>query len=192
VTVKNVGAVAGQEVAQLYVHERAPAHPGPVNELRGFDKLMLAPGEEKTLSFQLGRRDFAHYDAQAQAWAVSAGSFDIRVGGSSRDLPLQLSLDVQARPLAKRLTRQSLVQHLKDKPALYEELVRAIGFTELFDSAPDAARPGMSPEQVIAARKARVATLAFVNEMPINKVPAFSHGRLSEQRVDEILRIASA
>jgi beta-glucosidase len=50
----------------------------------------------------------------------------------------------------------------------------------------------MTAEQVTAARKARVATLAFVDEMPISKVPAFSKGALSEARLDEIVRIASS
>ena len=50
----------------------------------------------------------------------------------------------------------------------------------------------MTPEQITATRKAMVATLAFVDEMPINKVPAFSHGALSEARLDEMLRAAAA
>lgn len=191
VTLRNTGAVAGQEVVQLYVHEQSPADVQPVNALRAFDKVMLAPGEEKTLRFTLARRDFAHYDAQAQAWAVTPGRFDVRVGGSSRDLPLALTLDVQARPPARPLSRSSLIQDFKDHRALYEEFVRALGFTNLLDPAEDAA-PGMTHEQITAARKARVATLAFVHEMPIDKVPAFSHGQLSDARLDEMLRIASA
>ena len=192
VSVKNVGAVAGQEVAQLYVHEQMPANAGPVNELRAFDKVMLAPGEVKTLRFTLGRRDFAHYDVQAHAWSVNAGRFDVRVGGSSRELPLQLTLAVRASRVAKRLTRLSLVQDFKAWPALYEELVRALGFGELIDSADNASSSDMTPEQISGARKIRVATLAYIDEMPINKVPAFAHGVLNEARLDEILKTASA
>src|ERR1700674_356098 len=191
VTVKNVGAVAGQEVVQLYVHERAPVLAGPEIELRAFDKVMLAPGEGKTLRFTLRRRDFAHYDVQAHAWPVNAGLFDVRVGGSSRELPLQLTFDVRAGRLAKRLTRRFIVQDFKDCTPLYEELVRALGFGELVEPADQASTAGMTPEQITAARKARAAGLAFVNEMPINKVPAFSHGALDEARLDEILSIAS-
>ncbi len=188
VSVKNTGAVAGQEVVQLYVHERAPALVGPELELRAFAKLALAPGEEKTCTFTLGRRDFAHYDAEAHAWVVNSGGFDICVGGSSRSLPLHVKLDVVGRRPAKRLTRQSLVQDFKGMPALYAELVRAAGLGPLLEAEPST--EGLSAEQAKAARKARVAGLAFVNEMPINKVPAFSHGKLSEARLDEMLKLA--
>lgn len=191
VKVRNVGALAGQEVAQLYVHEHAPAHPGPVNELRAFDKIMLAPGEEKTLFFTLDQRDFAHYDPQAHAWSVKPGAFDVRVGGSSRDLPLKATLEVRARPLPRKLTRQSLVQDFSAIPAVYEEFARALGFAELVEPESAVASANMTREQVTAARKARVATRAFVNEMPINKVPAFSKGSLSETRLDEILRASA-
>jgi len=191
VTLKNVGEVAGQEVVQLYVHEQAPALPGPENELRAFGKVLLGPGEEKTVSFTLVRRDFAHYEASLQAWVVNAGLFDIRVGGSSRELPLSLTLDVEAKPLAKKLTRQSLVQDFIEMAPLYVEFVRALGFGELLDKANEAPAAGLTPEEANAARKARTATLAFINEMPINKVPAFSHGGLSDARLEEILNLAS-
>ncbi len=191
VTVKNVGSVAGQDVVQLYVHEQAPVEPGPVNELRAFAKVALAPGEEKVVRFALGRRDFAHYDAKVGGWFVNSGRFEIRVGGSSRDLPLTLNLHVSGRGPAKVLSTRSLVRDFKDWPALYEELVRALGFNELFDG-PAKPAVALTPEQVIAARKAWVSTLAFVEEMPINKVPAFSHGAVSEQRIDAIVSLASS
>ncbi len=193
VSVKNIGAVAGQEVVQLYVHERAPAVVRPENELRAFDKVMLEPGEEKTLRFSLSRRDFAYYDAQAGAWSVHAGMFDLRVGGSSRDLPLQVAVEVQGRREAKRLTKQSLVRDFKGRggsDAHYAELVRALGMGELLEPAKET--PDMSPAQIAAQRKARMATFAFVDEMPVNKVPAFSLGRYTEARLDEMLRRAAA
>jgi beta-glucosidase len=192
VTVKNIGAVAGQEVVQLYVHEHAPAVVRPEHELRAFDKLLLQPGEAKTLSFTLSRRDFAYYDARASAWSVHSGTFQVRVGGSSRDLPLQVAVEVQGRQKAKRLTTQSLVRDFKGlggSDAHYAELVRALGMGDLLEPAKET--PDMSPEQIAAQRKARMATFAFVDEMPVNKLPAFSLGRFTEARLDEMLRRAA-
>jgi beta-glucosidase len=191
VSVQNVGAVAGQEVVQLYVHERMPAVVRPVIELRAFDKVALEPGEQKTLRFTLGRRDFATYDARAKAWRVNPGTFDVRVGGSSRDLPLQCAIDVQSRQETKPLTRQSVVREVKglaDGEACYAELVRALGFGELLDPAEQT--EDMTPDQIVAQQKARTMAFAFVDEMPLNKVPAFSLGCITEARLDEIIRRA--
>ena len=193
VSVKNIGAVAGQEVVQLYVHERAPAVVRPEIELRAFDKLALEPGEEKTLRFTLSRRDFAYYDARSSAWSVHAGTFDLRVGGSSRDLPLQVTMEVQGRHGAKRLSRQSLVRDFKGLgggDAHYAELVRALGMGDLLEPAKET--PDMTAEQIAAQRKARMATFAFVDEMPVNKLPAFSLGRFAETRLEEMLRRAAS
>jgi beta-glucosidase len=194
VTVKNTGSVSGREVVQLYVHERAPALPRPPVELRAFDKVALEAGEEKTIRFTLSRRDFAHYEADTRSWAVTSGSFDIRVGGSSRELPLQVSIDVTATPVGKKhLTRRSLVRDFKgvaNDNALYDEMVRAMGFGELLDSASRPEARDLSPEQVVAIRKSRMSTFAFVDEIPVNKVPAFSHGKFSEDRLEEILQAA--
>ncbi len=191
VSVKNIGAVAGQEVVQLYLHECTPAVLRPVIELRAFGKVALEPGEEKTLRFTLVQRDFASYDAQAGAWCVNPGRFDVRVGGSSRDLPLQCAIDVQSRQEAKPLTRQSLVREVKrlaDGEACYAELVRALGFGELLDPAEQT--QDTTPDQIVAQQKARTMAFAFVDEMPLNKVPAFSLGRFTEARLDEIIRPA--
>ncbi|MDY0748209.1 glycoside hydrolase family 3 C-terminal domain-containing protein [Paucibacter sp. R3-3] len=184
VSVKNVGAVEGQEIVQLYVHEREPAAPGPVNELRAFDKVRLAPGEQKTVRLTLTRRDFAHYDARAAAWVVKPGNFDLRVGGSSRELPLSAAVEVRTAPLVGPLTSASLVEDFRGQPAIYEELVRALGMGALLEPMPE----GLTPEQESALRKTRMSTWVFVNEMPIDKIPAFSHGAFTEQRIDEILK----
>ena len=94
VKVKNTGRVAGQEVAQLYVHEQRTRVVRPEKELKAFAKVALQPAEETVVSFQLEKRDFAYYDVSSHDWAVNPGKFDILVGGSSRDLPLKQTVEV--------------------------------------------------------------------------------------------------
>jgi beta-glucosidase len=191
VTVKNVGTRAGKEVVQLYVHEQAPAVARPPVELRAFDKVALAAGEEKTVHFTLNRRAFAYFDAPTNTWAVQPGAFEIRVGGSSRDLPLTLALDVGTTQKAiKPMTRYSVSREFKEVPggqAIYDELIAALGF-----GTPTAPDPKATPEQLAAQRKALMSTLSFIDEMPLAKIPAFSHGRFSDARVEEILRKVNA
>ncbi|RKP56058.1 glycosyl hydrolase [Pararobbsia silviterrae] len=191
VDVRNIGKVAGKEVVQLYAHERAPVVARPVNELRAFKKVALEPGEQKTVRFTLSRRDFAYYDAAQEAWAVRTGTFEVRAGGSSRDLPLVAAIDVSAaQTRTKPLSRRSLVGEFKRVPggeALYVELVRALGFGALLSTDDEAS---MTPDEIVAIRKARMATFAFIDDMPAIKVCAFSHGALSEARLDAMLELA--
>lgn len=88
VEVENVGSVPGQEVVQLYLAPGASAVQRPVQELRAFEKRQLQPGERQTLRFELGPRDFAIWDIDTSGWLAEAGSYEIRVGASSRDIRL--------------------------------------------------------------------------------------------------------
>jgi len=192
VKVKNTGRVAGKETVQLYVRERKPRVARPEHELRAFAKVALQPGEEQTVCFALTRRDFAFYDVATHAWDVNAGMFDVLVGGSSRELPLQAAIDVHAtQHPAKTLTRESMIKDFRDHPngeIIYAELVRAMGFGDLLKTADALLTANQTPEQIAAQRKADAAVLVFVNEMPVNKIPAFSWGKFSDVRLAEILR----
>lgn len=195
VKVKNTGRVAGKEAVQLYVREREPRVVRAEHELRAFAKVALQPGEEKTVRFALNRRDFAFYDVATHAWEVNAGMFDVLVGGSSRELPLRAAIDVRAtQQPVKRLSRESMIKDFRDHPngeVIYAELVRAMGFGDLLQTTDAPATAGETPEQIAAKRKADAAVLVFVNETPVNKVPAFSCGKFSDARLAEILRDVS-
>ncbi|MEV6850528.1 glycoside hydrolase family 3 C-terminal domain-containing protein [Actinoplanes sp. NPDC051411] len=88
-TVSNTGSRAGREVIQLYVGDPDAAVRRPLRELRGFDKVTLAPGESTRVTFPLSSRDFAYWDVAADAWRLEGGDFTIEVGASSRDIRLE-------------------------------------------------------------------------------------------------------
>jgi beta-glucosidase len=87
-TVGNTGDRAGAEVAQLYVGQEQSSVPRPIRELKGFNKVMLQPGETKKVTFTLSAKDLAFYDVDTHAWKTEPGKFNLWVGSSSRDLPL--------------------------------------------------------------------------------------------------------
>ena len=89
--VSNIGPRAGAEIAQLYVHQNAPALPRPDKELKGFEKVFLKPGETKTVSIPLPAGAFAYYDPARHGWVAEQGEYRILVGSSSRDVKLQSS-----------------------------------------------------------------------------------------------------
>jgi beta-glucosidase len=84
VDVENEGAVAGDEVVQLYIHQRAGSASRPVRELKGFERVALAAGEKKTVRFSLGPEELKFWSPQAKAWVVEPEEFDVWVGGDSR------------------------------------------------------------------------------------------------------------
>jgi beta-glucosidase len=97
VDIINTGKRAGEEVAELYVHDLHPQIDKPVRELKGFSKVALQPGETKTVQFTIHPRDLAYFDVPNHQWKSDAGGYEIEVGASSRDIKqtaaLQLSGD---------------------------------------------------------------------------------------------------
>ncbi|MFZ0923995.1 MAG: glycoside hydrolase family 3 C-terminal domain-containing protein, partial [Candidatus Acidiferrales bacterium] len=86
--VKNVGARAGAEVAELYVGDSHASVPRPVKELKGFAKVFLRPGEKKEVTLTLNRRSFSYYDVKNKQWTAEPGDFSILVGSSSAQMEL--------------------------------------------------------------------------------------------------------
>lgn len=83
VDVQNTGQRAGDEVAQLYIHQQAGSASRPVRELKGFERLTLAPGEKKTVTFHLGKDELRYWSAADRKWVLEPEQFDVWAGGDS-------------------------------------------------------------------------------------------------------------
>lgn len=88
VTVTNVSERDGAAVLQLYVSDDVASDPRPAKELKAFRKVQLKAGESRQVTMALDARAFAFFRAQSRHWLVEDGSFTLRVGLSSADLPL--------------------------------------------------------------------------------------------------------
>ncbi len=86
VPVTNTGTRAGSTVIQLYIHDPASTLHRPVQELKGFAKVALEPGETANTVVALDERSFAVYDVTDAAWKVEAGEYELRIGVSSTDI----------------------------------------------------------------------------------------------------------
>jgi beta-glucosidase len=89
VTVTNTGQVQGQEVVQVYVAGPSDSKIFRAEqELKGFVKVALAPGQSQVVDVQLENRAFSYYNTAVSDWAIEAGQYEIRVGASSEDIRL--------------------------------------------------------------------------------------------------------
>jgi beta-glucosidase len=93
--VTNTGKVDGAEVAQLYVSDPSAKVDRPERELKGFEKVRLAPGETRHVALTLDARSFSYWDVSAHKWTIDPGKFIIRVGDSSENTPLDASLTMK-------------------------------------------------------------------------------------------------
>ena len=84
----NSGAMAGKEVAQLYIRDQKARLPRPEKELKAFAKVLLNAGETKTITISLDTQALSYYDPACEAWVAEPGDFDILVCSSSRDIRL--------------------------------------------------------------------------------------------------------
>jgi beta-glucosidase len=91
--VKNVGAVAGDEVVQLYIHDREATITRPVQELAGFCRIRLKPGEARTVSFALKPTQLAFYNLD-MTLVVEPGNMDVMLGSSSEDIRLRGEFEI--------------------------------------------------------------------------------------------------
>ncbi len=83
VEVKNTGSVAGKEIVQMYIRDVVASSSRPVRELKGFDKVLLQPGETKTVSFEIDVDALSFWN-QEMEYVAEPGEFKVYIGGDSR------------------------------------------------------------------------------------------------------------
>ncbi|WP_371780724.1 glycoside hydrolase family 3 C-terminal domain-containing protein [Streptosporangium subroseum] len=106
VRVTNTGSVAGDEVVQLYTHQRTSRVKQPVKQLRGFQRVHLAPGESKVVRLSLKTSDLALWDVTRGRFAVEPSTHDILVGSASDRIHRRVTVRVNGEKIPDRdLTR---------------------------------------------------------------------------------------
>ena len=94
---RNTGALPGAETAQLYLSDLQSSLVRPPQELKAFAKITLEPGETRDVHLHLQPADLAFYDDARQSWIAEAGTFEVRIGSSSRDLRLSARFELSAK-----------------------------------------------------------------------------------------------
>lgn len=177
VTVTNTGSCAGKTVVQLYVGDKVSTVLRPVRELKGFEKVELAHGESKDVSFELDKRAFAYWNTELSDWHVETGEFTIEVGQSSRDIEVCGTITVNSTvQLKKHYTMDSIYMDILEDPKaaqvikpMLDEMKKA--FSSGDDGSTDAAKEAVSEEM----------NMAMIKYMPLRGAMSFGGGMTQEQ-----------
>lgn len=117
VKVKNTGKVKGKEIVELYVGMPQSRTIRPDKELKGFEKVELESGEEKTVSFTLSKRAFAYYRTDISDWYVESGAYTIMAAKSSRDVVCSTTVQITSTTVIPRVyTMNSTVEEIMENP----------------------------------------------------------------------------
>ncbi|GGJ08940.1 glycoside hydrolase family 3 C-terminal domain-containing protein [Paenibacillus hunanensis] len=173
VTVRNTGSRRGQEIVQLYVHDPESSVIRPEQELKGFAKVALEPGERKTVSFMLDKRAFAYYHTELRDWHVETGEYELRVGASSRDIRLKQTIEVTSTVKLKQVFhRNTTIGDIAANPAtkpIAEELTKRSGLNDMMGDNPDM-------------------LLAMTRFMPLRAMINFGQGKYTEDMLEQDLQ----
>lgn len=184
VDVTNTGAVAGKEVVQLYVADVESSVFRPVRELKGFEKVELAPGETKTVSFTLDKRAFAYWNTTLHDWHVETGAFRIEIGKDAHDIALCAEVNVESTvEIPMTFDENSILLDIMQHPraaAVIQALMKQAMGGILGDDRPeqsDAASEAVSDEM----------GAAMMNYMPLRGMISFSGGQLTHEMLAAVL-----
>ena len=121
VDVTNTGACTGKEVVQLYVAPKGGTIIRPVRELKAFEKTELAPGETKTVTFELDSRAYAYWNTEIHDWHVETGAYEIQICRNAQEVLLSEEVQVESETILPKVytlnsTMGEIMQTRKEKP----------------------------------------------------------------------------
>jgi beta-glucosidase len=176
--VKNSGSVRGKEVVQLYVRDLESSVIRPMQELKGFEKIELEPGETKTVEFRLTKRAFAFWSVEQKDWIAESGQFEIAVGASSRDIRLKTVVELESTASVSRVWDQNAcLRDLLDLPDVGDYVRDLMGkFRGVFGSY----EPGSAEAAM---------TEAMVTEMPLRNLVRMGGGLVTREGLALLLDV---
>jgi beta-glucosidase len=182
VKIKNTGSMSGKESVQLYIHAVNPFISRPLKELKGFEKVLLNPGEEKTVTFTLDKRSFAYYNIDLGDWYVEPGKYEILIGKSSREIVLAHTVEIETTvrlPFhASAITTVGDVYKYAKDPSIVKELLKGSGVTE-FISTEDT-------ENNLGDGMAEMLHQMF-DGMPLHSMLSFGNKSLTSKDVNDVI-----
>ncbi len=180
VDVTNTGKVAGKEIVELYVADKESIVIRPLKELKGFDKVLLQPGETKTVTMTLDWRAFAYYEPKMKDWNVETGEFEILIAKSSEEIVLTETVVVNGtKKMPVTYTVNTTFGDLPTSPQAMEILEPI--FTAYNQSQITSDDENSSSAEAITAEM----NAAMEKFMPLRAVISFSDGKITPDQIEE-------
>lgn len=182
IKVKNTGKIRGKEIVQVYVRDTEKSVIRPDKELKGFDKIELDAGEEKTVTFTLDKRAFAYYNTEIKDWYVESGEFEIVIGKSSQQIVLSEFVTVNSTSKTKKkFDMNSTVGDIMNSPEGLDKLNKVMhGFL---------VKHGMDRGIKYMEQNMENAMIRF---MPIRSMPIFTSNEVTKEMVLELFKILNS
>ena len=194
VDVTNTGKVPGKEVVQLYVADRESREVfRPVRELKGFDKITLAPGETKTVTFTLDRRAFAWWNTRIHDWFVESGEFDIQICRNASEVILQETVTVEGTAaLPITVDEDTILMDLAKYPAKMAVMKQMNLQNPL--AGPEGEDEAEKKEQTEAAAEAITEEMnnAMAQYSPLRNAISFTDGAVSHEDLKKLIDALNA
>jgi beta-glucosidase len=132
---KNSGSIDAEEVPQMYATVSGSVFKRPIKSLKGFDRLSLAAGEERTVRFDLPVKELAVWDSYDGCFHVEAGRCTVSIGASSADVRLSGSFDVKGEnPFPRKISSAIYAECYDDYVNCYHHEKRGSGISAVFNS----------------------------------------------------------
>lgn len=185
VDVKNIGKTAGKEVVQLYVSADHKNIVTPLRELRDFRKILLQPGEKKTVTFTLGKRAFAYWSEDLHDWDVPTGCYQIQIGRSSEEILLSREIQI----LSTRLNIPVFTRNSAIGDVLANENSGAVMMEIMAGRRGENSKEKEKDNSSIMSREALAATM---DASPIRSMLSFNPNGTAEQLEAIVQRLNQA
>lgn len=184
VDVENIGNRTGKEVVQIYVAPGETETARPVKELKAFEKLELAPGEKKTVSFELDGRAFAYWNTEIHDWHVESSVYEIQVGKNADEVLLHTQIQVEGtRKIEKNYTLNTCMGEL-----MRDEKAKAV-LGQMMSKNQQAADMAKVNQDTSGAVNAQMMA-AMMNDMPLRQLLSFVPG-MTREMLEQLLAAAN-
>ena len=187
VKVKNTGKRAGKTVVQLYVGAPETEVVRPVRELRGFEKIFLEAGEEKTVTFILGERAFAYWNTLIHDWYAEEGTYKVMIGENADQMCVGEEITVHpTKELPKTYSLNTCLGELMRDPKAQTVMAPFMQGMAQNDAAMDMAEANANDQSGVVNQEMMA---AMMEGMPLRQLLSFVPGikrEMLEQIVDAL------